>query len=154
MGAYAPLVVGFAISMIGLALVTYVEGYADFTSLVEQGYYTEAERSIYLPRRLVGQAIVTLIFLLPAICFVVVPLTTWLIKRHRLTFKDIGQFAIIGWLVLSLVGWLVSFGITPSYSLLSFLVSTLIAVLLYGLPIPVAALWLLRPTYGSANRVD
>lgn len=154
LGAFAPLLVGFAVSMVGLALVTYVDGDADFTSLVQQGYYTEAERSIYLPRRLVGQAIVTLIFLLPAICFVVVPLTAWLIRRGRLTFKDIGQFAIMGWLVLSLAGWLVSFGMTPRYSLLSFLVSTPIAVVLYGLPIPVAARWLLRPSHGSANSTD
>ena len=76
--AYVPLFAGFAVSMVGLALVTYIECYADFTSLVQQGYYTEAERAAYLPGRFVGQSIVELVFLLPAISFVVVPLTTWL----------------------------------------------------------------------------
>jgi hypothetical protein len=74
--------------MIGLALLSYIECYADFTSLVEQGYYNEAERAVYLPGRFVGQAVVELVFVLPAISFVVVPLTTWLIRTGRLTFRD------------------------------------------------------------------
>jgi hypothetical protein len=142
---YVPLLAGFTVSMAALALVTYIECYADFTSLVQQGYYTEAERAVYLPRRVVGQAIVELVFLLPAISFVVVPLTTWLIKRGRLTFRDIGLLAITGWFALSLVGWILSLGITPPYSFPAILESTAIPVLLYGLPIPVAAIWLLRP---------
>jgi hypothetical protein len=124
LGTYVPLFAGFAVSMAGLALLTYIERYADFIYLVQQGYYTEAERGLYLPRRVVGQAIVTLVFLLPAISFGVVPLTTWLIRRRRLTFKDIGLFAIIGWFALSLLGWVLSFAETPSFSFPSFLVST------------------------------
>lgn len=144
--AYVPLFAGFAVSMIGLALVTYIECYADFTSLVQQGYYTEAERAAYLPGRFVGQSIVELVFLLPTISFVVVPFTTWLIRRDRLTFKNIGLFAIVGWFALSLVGWILSLAIiTPPYSFAAFLESTAIPVLLYALPIPVAAIWLLRP---------
>ena len=144
--AYVPLFAGFAVSMAGLALFTYIECYADFTSLVHQGYYTEAQRAVYLPGRVFGQAIVELVFLLPAISFVVVPLTTWLIRRGRLTFKGIGLFAIIGWLALSLVGWVFNLAIiTPPYSFPAVLESTAIPVLLYGLPIPVAAIWLLPP---------
>ena len=144
--AYVPLLAGFAVSMVGLAVLTYVECYADFTSLVQQGYYTEAERAVYLPRRVVGQAIVELVFLLPTISFVVVPLTTWLIRRGRLTFKGIGVLAIVGWFALSLLGWIVNLTtIIPPYSFPSFLESMVIPVLLYALPIPVAAIWLLGP---------
>src|SRR5436305_1158834 len=143
---YVPLFAGFAGSMAGLALLTCIECYADFTSLVQQGYYTEAQRAVYLPGRVVGQAIVELVFLLPALSFVVVPLTTMLIRRGRLTFKGIGLLAIVGWFALSLVGWIFNLTtiITP-YSLPSFLASTVIPVLLYALPIPIAALWLLPP---------
>ena len=145
--AYAALFAGFAISMAGLAVLTYIEGYADFTSLVEQGYFAEAERNLYLPSRLAGQAMVTLVFLLPAISFGVVPLTTWLIRRGRLTLKDIGQFAFICWFAMSILGWVFNSAlITPSYSLASFLKSTAIPLLFYGLPIPLAARGLLRPT--------
>lgn len=145
--AYVPLTAGFAVSMAGLGLLTYIECYADFTSLVQQGYYTEAERELYLLGRVVGQAIVTLVILLPAISFGVVPLTIWLIRTGRLTFKHIGLFAIVGWFALSLLGWVFA----PSNSFPSFLKATAIPVLLYGLPIPVAALWLLRPRARPAN---
>jgi hypothetical protein len=144
--AYVPLLAGFAVSMVGLALYTYIECYADFTSLVQQGYYTEAERAVYLPRRWVGQAIVELVFVLPAISFVVVPLTTWLIRRGRLTFKHVGLLSIIGWFTLSLVGSIFNLAIiSPPDSLPDLLVSSPIPVLLYGLPIPMAAIWLLPP---------
>lgn len=142
--AYVPLLVGFAVSMAGLAFITYIEGYADFTSLIQQGYYTEAQRAVYLPGRLVGQAILQIVFVLPAISFVVVPLTTWLIRRDRLSFKRVGLFAVTGWLALAIVGWLINLGIiAPAYSLPSFLISTAAPVLLYGLAIPIAAIWLL-----------
>ena len=152
--AYVPLLAGFAVSMIGLAVLTYVECYADFTSLIQQGYYTEAERAVYLPRRVVGQAIVELVFLLPAISFVVVPLTTWLIRRRGLTFKGVGLLAMVGWFALSLVGWIVNLTtITPPYSFASFLGSTVVPVVLYALPIPVAAI-LLRPREGRRPSVS
>jgi hypothetical protein len=78
----------------------------------------------------VGQAIVALVFLLPAISFLVVPLTTWLIRKDRLTFSRIGLLAVVGWLTLSILGWIVSSTITPPYSLLSLLEGTIIPVLL------------------------
>jgi hypothetical protein len=142
--AYVPLFAGFGVSMAGLALLDYIECYADFTSLVQQGYYTEAERAVYLPGRVVGQAIVDLVILLPAISFVVIPLTTRLVRSGRLTFYEIGRGGIIGWVALSLVGWILNPAtVTPPYSFASFLVSNAMSVMLYGLPIPVAALWLL-----------
>ena len=150
--SYVPLFVGFGVSMISLALLTYIESNTAFTSLIQQGYYTEAERAIYLPERVVGQAIVILVLLLPAISFGVVPLTIWFIKRGRLTFKDIGMFLIIGWFALSLVGWIFSFAIlTPPYSFPSFLGCTAIPVILYGSPIPVASIYFFRPRSEPEN---
>lgn len=144
LSAYVPLLAGFAVSMLGLALYTYSECYADFTSLVQLGYYTEVERAVYLPRRAVGQAIVELVFVLPAMSFLVVPLTIWLIKRRRLTFRGIGLCALVGWMALSLIGSIFYFASTPAYPFPRFLASTAIPVLLYGLPIPIAAIWFLR----------
>lgn len=141
--AYIPLLAGFVVSMIGLAALVYIECDADFTSLVQQGYYTEAERATYLPRRVVGQAIVELVFVLPAISFVVVPLTTRLIRRGGLTLKAIGLLAAVGWFSLSVLGWTINLTtITPPFSLASFLESTAIPVVLYALPVPVAAILL------------
>lgn len=134
--AYLPLIAGLAVSMAGLALLTYVETNANFTSLIQQGYYTESERPVYLPRRVVGQALVNLVFVLPLICFVVVPLTTRLIRTGRLGLGEIGLRTVIGWIALSFVGWI----LVPAYSLPDFLRSTAVPILIYGLPIPIAAL--------------
>jgi hypothetical protein len=143
--AYVPLFAGFAVSMVGLAFLTYVEGDLEFTALVQQGYYNEVQRAEYLPRRMVGAAILQLVFLLPVISFVVVPLTSWLVRRRRLTFRGVGLFAIVGWLALSMLGWLISLvTFTPLYPFPSYLGFTVAPVLLYGLPIPIAAMWLPR----------
>jgi hypothetical protein len=138
---YMPLVTGFAVSLVGLALLTYVQTDADFTWLIEHGYYTEAEQGLYLPRRVVGQAVVNLVFVLPAISFVVIPLTAGLIRRRRLTPGAIGARAVIGWVALSFIGWIFSqVFLSPPVTLLSFLKSALVPVSIYGLPIPAAAL--------------
>lgn len=146
--AYVPLLAGFTVSMASLAVLTYLACDADFTALVEQGYYTEAQRPVYLPRRVVGQATVELVFLLPIIAFLVIPLTISLIKRDRLSVKEIGYRGLVAWLLLSGIGWVFSHTVvTPPYSFLSFLQSTAVPVLLYGLPIPLAALWFFSPEH-------
>lgn len=142
---YVPLIVGFAVSMAGLALLTYVERATDFTWLVEHGSFREAQRSEYLPRRVVGEAIVHLVFVLPAISFVVIPCTVRLTRTGRLTLRAIGLRAVIAWGVLSLVGWLLNVHtIIPSYPLSYFMKSAVAPVLIYGLPIPLATLWFFR----------
>lgn len=150
--AYLPLIIGFTISIAGLAVLSYVSSAANFTALIQQGYYTEAERSAYLPRWVVGQAILSMIFVLPAICFVVVPLTVSLIKNNRLTFKWITLYAVAGWLALSLLGWLLNLAtfIHP-LSLLHVLAYTASPLVIYGLPIPVVALLFFKLRASSKN---
>lgn len=145
MRLFLPFIAGFVISMMGLALLSYGYGYAEFTDLVSQGYYNEAERSRYLPRRIVGLAIVYLVFVLPALCLVVVPVTTGLIRKERLTWANIGLRALAGWCALLLIGSLMS-----ADAPLALLVDAALPVLIYGLPIPVAAL-LLLPSKGQAG---
>jgi hypothetical protein len=100
----------------------------------------------------VGQAILSAVFLLPAICFVVIPLTVSLIKKDRLRLKWVALYTVAGWLVLSVVGWLLNHAtfIHP-LSLLDAMAFTAIPVLVYGLPIPVAALLLIRPTMSAKS---
>ena len=72
----------------------------------------------------------------------ILPIAVLCLPAAVLFWSRVGLLAITGWLALSLVGWAIS---APSYSFPSFLASMAIRVLLYGLPIPLAALWLLRP---------
>lgn len=144
--AYLPLIFGLAISIAGLAVLSYLSSAANFTALIQQGYYTESERSIYLPRRVMGQTILSAVFVLPAICFVVIPLTVSLIKKNRLTLKWIALYTVTGWLVLSVLGWLLNHAtfIHP-LPLLNVMAFTAIPVLIHALPIPVTALLFFRP---------
>ena len=142
---YVPLIVGFSVSMAVLAVINHIETDANFTWLVGHGYYPEAQRPIYLPGRVIGNAVLHLVFVLPAVCFAVVPCTAKLIRTHRLTLKAIGLRVAIAWLALSLIAWLWNLRfVVPPYTLPDFLKSSLVAVLIYGLPIPLAALWFFR----------
>lgn len=143
--AYLPLAAGYGISILGLAVLTYITSDATFTELIQQGYYTQAERSLYLPRRIVGSAILNSVFVLPAISFVVVPLTARLGRKRRLTLKWIALYALAGWLALSLLTWFLSAGsmvdpLSPIYTM--GYMATPVAT--YGLPIPLMALLLRR----------
>ncbi len=145
MQAYLPLAVGYSISMLGLAVLTYVNSDATFTELIRQGYYTEAERSLYLPRRVVGAAILISVLVLPAISFVVVPLTARLISTSRLTLKWIALYSLAGWLVLLLLEWLLSAGtMVDPFSLIYVMGYTATPVAIYGLPIPLTTLLFLK----------
>ena len=143
--AYLPLTVGYGISILGLVVVAHVTSEATFTELIRQGYYTEAERSLYIPRRIVGSAILNSVFVLPAISFIVVPLTARLARKRRLTLKWIALYALAGWLVLSLLGWFSSAPsmVGPFYPLYV-MGYTATPVATYGLPIPLMTLLLLR----------
>jgi hypothetical protein len=138
-----PLFVGFSVSMAGLAYYAYINCYAEFTYLIQRGYYAESQRAVYLPARIIGQTIVNLVLGLPAICLVVIPTTAKLVRTNRLTLSRIGFLTVMAWIALSLMGWLWSLGtFVPPYMLLDLLKSTAVPVLIYALPIPIAALLL------------
>ena len=150
--AYLPLAVGYGISILGLVVLTYISSEATFTELIRQGYYTEVERSLYLPRRIVGSAILNSVFVLPAISFIVVPLTARLGRIRRLTLKWIALYALAGWLVLSLLGWFLSAtSMVDPFSPIYVMGYTASPVATYGLPIPLMALLLLRQQSKAAS---
>ena len=145
MPAYLALAVGYGISIMGLVFLTYINSEQTFTELIRQGYYIEAERSLYLPRRIVGSAILNSVFVLPAISFVVVPLTARLVRKGRLTLKWIGLHVLAGWLALSVLGWFLSVGsMVDPFSLIYAMGYTASPMAIYGLPIPLVVLLLLR----------
>lgn len=143
--AYAALAIGYGISILGLAFLSYIDGYAVFTELVQQGYYAESDRSLYLPRRVMGAATLTSVFVLPAVSFIVVPLTARRIKKGRLTVRWIALFAIASWLIISLLGLLLSArSMVDPFAFANVLSYTAAPVMVYGLPIPLITLLLLR----------
>ncbi len=142
--AYIPLTIGFAISMLCVALLTYLESAANFSWLIEHGRYTEFQWSDYMPGRITTQAILNLVFVLPAISFAIVPMTVKLVKLRRLTLRLIGLRVLIGWLALTLIGWLVFLHKVQLAAVLVFSLATLIPVVISAVPIPLAALLYFR----------
>ncbi len=142
--AYVPLALGFAVSMFCVAVLTYIESAANFSWLVEHGRYSEFHWSDYMPRRITTQAILNLVFVLPAISFAIIPMTVKLVKARRLTWRVIGLRALIGWLSLSLIGWLGFLHSTQLRAVLVFALATLIPVAICALPIPASALLFFR----------
>lgn len=149
---YLPLAVGFAVSMVCIAALTYVESAANFSSLVKMGRYTETQWSEYMPMRIVTQAVLNLVFVLPAICFAVIPMTVKLVKAKRLTLRLIGVRALIGWLALCIIGWVLFLHTTDPRALMVFSLSTLIPVVICAVPIPLAALVFFRRREIPAGR--
>jgi hypothetical protein len=139
--AYVPILAGFVVSLICLTFLTCFECYADFTTLIEEGYYTENQRAVFLTSRVIGQEIVNLLFVLPFICLLIVPLTARLIRKNKLNLKALFAYAMIGWVSLSLVGWLFNIAyIEPPYAMSYFFRSAGVPILAYGLPIPIAVI--------------
>ncbi len=141
---YAPLAIGFFISMVCIALLTYFESAANFSSLVARGSYTDSQWAEYMPGRVATQAVLNLVFVLPAMSFAIVPMTVKLLKAQRLTLRTIGLRALIGWLALCVIGWVLFLHTVQVQALLVFSLSTLIPVVICALPIPVAALVFFR----------
>lgn len=142
--AYIPLAIGFAVSMLCIAFLTYVESAANFSWLVDHGRYTEFQWSDYMPGRIATQAVLNLTFVLPAISFAVIPMTVKLVKLRRLTLRLIGVRVLIGWLALSVIGWAVFLHNVQLAAVLVFALATLIPVLICAVPIPLAALLFFR----------
>ena len=142
--AYIPLAIGFAVSMLCIAFLTYIESAANFSWLVDHGRYTEFQWSDYMPGRIATQAVLNLTFVLPAISFAVIPMTVKLVKLRRLTLRLIGLRVLIGWLALCVIGWAAFLHNVQLAAVLVFALATLIPVVICAVPIPLAALLFFR----------
>ena len=141
---FIPLAIGFAVSMLCVAFLTYVESAANFSWLIEHGRYTEFQWSDYMPGRITTQAILNLTFVLPALSFAVIPMTVKLVKARGLTLRVIGLRVLIGWLSLCVIGWAVFLHSVQPAAVLVFALSTLIPVVICAVPVPLAAFLFFR----------
>ncbi len=142
LSAYLPLAFGLLMALAGLSLTTYVLCDADFTDLVRQGHYAEAERAIYLPRRVVGQLIVNLVFALPIIAFIIIPWTCRVVADRRLSLATVGLRVAMAWSVISALALLAGLG-GPWQRFDPLVYAAVVAMPFFmcGLPIPLMAKW-------------
>lgn len=138
---FSPVIGGLLVSLIGLLIIEYFDTAADLSSLIQQGYYTEAEGVLYFSRRYEGNVYAGLFFVLPFVCCLVVPICAKLVLAQRLSWQIVLIYSVVGWFVLSLLGWLLNLAsFTPPISLWNVLGSVGRSMIVYGSPVPVAAL--------------
>ena len=148
---YLPLALGLLVTFAGLALTTYVICDADFTDLVRQGHYAEAERAIYLPRRTIGQLIVNLMFALPIVAFIVIPWTRRVVADRRLSLAAVGFRVVMAWTVISALAFVAGIGgRMESFDPLLYSALVTMPFFMCGLPIALVAKW----WFGSDERAD
>jgi hypothetical protein len=102
---FKPLVAAYALAAPGLLLVNFVSSHIEFSSRVTDGLLQETQRWSIVPGWTVYGSVISLLFVLPLLGLVGVPVSGLLLKLRRLSFKTIGMVGLASWLTLALVAW-------------------------------------------------
>ncbi|MBV8034944.1 MAG: hypothetical protein JOY88_07750 [Pelomonas sp.] len=92
--------------MIGLAVISFGSAYFEFSNRVASGALKEAERWTIVPGWSIYLAVLSLLFVLPLIALVGVPLSALLLRLRRLTYPVIAGGTTAFWLALSCLLWM------------------------------------------------
>jgi hypothetical protein len=96
-----PLAAGYAAALVGLALLNFASSYREFTTRVERGVFEEAGRWTIVPGWTLYTFVLSLIIVLPLLGLVAVPIAAKLLKRRRLTSRNMAVVLGIAWVSLS-----------------------------------------------------
>jgi len=102
---FTPLVIAYTSALLGVLVANFMSSYLDFSHRVAIGLLEEGQRWSLVPGWTIYRAVLSLIFLLPLLAIVGVPLSAVLLRKQRLTYASIAAMAVALWLVLALVGW-------------------------------------------------
>jgi hypothetical protein len=128
---FTPLVVAYTCVAFGLLVANLMSSYLDFSRRVSIGLLEESQRWSLIPGWTIYGAVISLIFLLPLLAIVGVPLCALLLRMQRLTYVNIAVAAIALWLLLALVGWAVP---RNSVSFTGWLIELLPSIVLIVVP--------------------
>ena len=146
---FSALIAGYACAMAGLVVFSFMSAYVDFSSRVAEGILQEAQRGSLVARWSVSMVVISLVFVLPLVGLLGVPLAAVLLKRRRLNYTTIAVAAALLWVSLAGLLWAV-----PSNewhrmhrleSLMMWLEDLLPAVLLIAMPFLLGIFWVSRP---------
>ena len=102
---FMPLVIAYACAGLGLLLACFLSSYVDFSSRVSSGGLQESQRWSIVPGWTIYAAVLSLIYVLPLLGIVGVPLSALLLRTRKLTYVTIAAATVTLWLVLALVMW-------------------------------------------------
>jgi hypothetical protein len=100
-----PLAFGYLCAALGLVLISFIACSIEFSSRAAGGLLQETQRWSIVPGWTFYVAILSLIFVLPLLGLVGVPVAAAFLKRRLLTPRNIAVFVLVLWLVLTILGW-------------------------------------------------
>lgn len=102
---FAPLAVAYACAALGLLLVNFGTSYVEFSSRASAGLLQEAQRWSIVPGWTIYSAMISLIYVLPLLAIVAVPLAALLLRARKLKYLNIAIAAVTLWLGLAVLAW-------------------------------------------------
>lgn len=104
---FKPLLAAYALAALGLLVVTFVSSWFEFSARVTDGLLQETQRWSIVPGWMVYGTVISLLFVLPLLGLVGVPVAALLLKLRRLSFRSIGVVVLASWLALALGAWFI-----------------------------------------------
>ncbi|MDP1740046.1 hypothetical protein [Polaromonas sp.] len=102
---FKPLLAAYALAAVGLLVANFSSAYIEFSARVADKLLTEAQRWDTLPGWTIFRLFIALVFVLPLLGLVGVPVAALLLKLRRLTVKTMVAAVLASWLTLVLVAW-------------------------------------------------
>jgi hypothetical protein len=102
---YKPLAVGYSFAALGLVITNFASAYLEFNSRVSKNVLSEAQRWSAVPGWTVYLTVLSLIFALPLIGLLGVPVSAILLRLRRLTYANIAALVLVFWCGLALIAW-------------------------------------------------
>lgn len=102
---FKPLLAAYALAALGLLTVNFATAHIEFSSRVADKLLQEAQRWSLVPGWTVYGAVISLLFVLPLLGLVAVPVSALLLRLRRLSLTTIGIAVLASWLTLVLIAW-------------------------------------------------
>ena len=102
---FKPLAAAYALAALGLLVVNFVSSHIEFSARVADNRLQEAQRWAIVPGWTIYGTVISLLYVLPLLGLVAVPVSALLLKLRRLSLKTIGMAVLASWLTLVLIAW-------------------------------------------------
>jgi len=102
---YRPLAIGYSLAALGLLTANFGATYLDFDSRVSKNVLSEAQRWSTVPAWTIYMTVISLIFALPILGLLGVPVSALLLRLRRLTYTNIALLVIVSWCSLAVAAW-------------------------------------------------
>lgn len=102
---FKPLVAAYALAALGLLTVNFATAHIEFSARVADKLLQEAQRWSVVSGWTVYGTVISLLYVLPLLGLVAVPVSALLLRLRRLSLTTMGIAVLASWLTLVLLAW-------------------------------------------------